>query len=386
MKQLFFPKTTDPGSAGLVVSFPDAFAATVNAITDLYKLASLPCYAFTHGKGIEAGNGSLPDLQRMVNRAIFQQAYKVIDASPYPTAPASEYGFVFVQVQTNNGYTTGEIQFMEKFIMDNIKPKYLPIAHGYSWGSYGWHDQVRQGKINPANYSSMHLVSGGQNVNWVADFAAKMKGVNTPVYYYHNENDTIAPVSQSRLFYDALKAQGNKVGKVIFKNVWTSSDGTQTSHGTLTFLWQSNEWTVYSTELATSGSTKYTVEVDNVNKYFFKGILETLKLAPVAAPDPKDQKIADLEAKVAALTADVSAKDAIIADQKSKLDANVVLLSQKDAIIADQKKTLDANAVVIAEQLTNLDANALAIIKCNELITAMKVGYRAITDTAKQFL
>lgn len=251
MKVEFFPIDV-PAPApphGTVFCYPQRFATLADAFA-----AGCPVYGYLHGKGpLDQGIGTLRELKELQGMAMFKNGVFRDPMDPLKPGAVDLEDLIWAAVQTNTGYDAGEIEFLLKKL-DGYKPKFEPLLQGFSWGGWGILGNIGAGRVDPDKLSEIWLLSPGANADRIAKFIAAMKGKKTPVVIVHNENDKIAPVANSIAIFNGLKAQGNRVAFVKYKNVWTSSDGTQTSHASVAFVFPSRWWRMWTTDPAARAS------------------------------------------------------------------------------------------------------------------------------------
>jgi hypothetical protein len=181
---------------------------------------------------------------------------------------------IHAMVQTDTGYDAGEIPFLLSKI-DGYNPKSETTLEGLSWGGWGILGNIGSGKVDPRKLSAIWLLAPGNNATRRAAFVAAMKGVDTPVYIVWNQNDKTVPTGVNEL-YNALVAQGNSVAFVRYRNVWTSSDGSQTSHAPQAFVFPSRWWSMFTTDPAARSSKVYADVLTN-NATILKNFYAMLK-------------------------------------------------------------------------------------------------------------
>lgn len=288
MKTFYFPTDAPEHPAfGTMFDIPDEFETIEQAVN-----AGTPAFIFYHGVGAEdTGNGSLVELKQYHNMAMFSNGFnQSVDTQKN----------IIARVQSPTGlYKLQEQQFMlQKF--KSYNPKRKPAMMGFSGGAFGTINNVTADKVNPGEYSGIWLLSAGgagskanPNPPIGGTFAAKLKAAGVKLYLIHNENDTIARVEQSQFLFDSAKAAGLPVVFVKYKNAWTSSDGSKTSHGSVGYVFPSWQWRMYSTDPAASASKNF-AEVTNANgnvlpcyNFYarFKDDLPALPVEPAPIPD-----------------------------------------------------------------------------------------------------
>jgi hypothetical protein len=253
MKVDFFPTDRAPfPKHGTFFAYPGKY----NSLAEAFA-AGCPVLGYLHGKGVmDQGTGTDKELHELFNMGMFKNGFWEVNKQP---GAVDVENMIICMVQTNTGYEAGEIEFLLEKIA-GYKPTTEPTLQGFSWGGWGILGNVGSGKVDPRALSSIWLLAPGISDARITAFLAKMKGVDTPVYIVYNVNDTLVKYEPGRLMdklYNGLKAQGNRVAYVKFKNVWTSSDGSKTSHGVVAWVFPSRWWRMFNTDKAAINSANY---------------------------------------------------------------------------------------------------------------------------------
>lgn len=275
---------------GIVIDIPDKYA-TIEEASD----AGCAWLGYLHGVGPrDTGNGSTVELKEYTDMATFNNGFNQVP---------DKRNMITARVQSPTGLYKGtEIPFLLAKIK-SYKPKRKPALMGHSGGAFGTINNIVAGKLDPAELSSICLISSGgagskQNPNPPigSGFAAKLQAAGCKLYLVHNENDTIARVEQSQFLFDQGKSAGLPVIFVKFKNVWTSSDGSTTSHAATSMVFPSWEWRMYTTDQVSRTSSKF-AEVFNANGAalpcydMYQRFIDDLPELPVPAPIPTPDKL-----------------------------------------------------------------------------------------------
>lgn len=276
---------------GTVFSYSSKFGSLADAFN-----AGCPVYAFLHGLGYERGTGKLAQLKVLHGMAMFKNGVFNDPTDPAKPGAIELDDIIHAMVQTDTGYDAGEIPFLLSKI-DGYNPKAETTLQGLSWGGWGILGNVGSGKVNPRNLSAIWLLAPGNNAERRAAFVAAMKGVTTPVYIVWNQNDTTVKTGVNEL-YNALKAQGNRVALIRYRNVWTSSDGSKTSHAPQAFVFPSRWWSMFTTDPASSASKVYADVLTNdavLLKNFYAMLKRDLDfIEPPIVVDPRPDPVTEL--------------------------------------------------------------------------------------------
>jgi len=296
MNHVFFPTDAPPRPAhGTLFAWPQQYATLEAAFA-----AGCDVLAYLHGKGDQdQGRGTLKELKELFNMGMFKNGFWSVQPAGKPVQPGAVdvENIIICMVQTDTGYSAGEIEFLLDKI-DSYKPAGEVTLMGFSWGGWGILGNVGNGKVDPRKRGSIWLLAPGNDSVRRAAFLAAMKGVDTPVYIVWNQNDTLVKTGVNEL-YQALKAQGNRVAFVRFRNVWTSSDGSKTSHGVTGWVFPSRWWRMYNKDKVAINAVNYAEVFTNdalLTYNFYEMMKRNLEVGePEPEPLPADQVVHTLE-------------------------------------------------------------------------------------------